>query len=150
MDHAPTHAKGDFVSAERFTELLLKAAAEGKRGTIPREQRQCARLMYRGKVLVTTGEIGLEDMGKVSLLRDVSSRGIGLLNRFKMKRNSSFRIKLPMGDEMVEMLYNVVSCEEVADSLYRIGAELVCVAPQKPLPLDSPAAVRKVRDAMLG
>ena len=149
MERITAGGRREFLSAERFAELLLKAGELAANDHSAHKLRRYGRLMHREKILLAAGQIGLQLAWQESLLRDVSTHGIGLLHRLSMPRHSYFRVKLPRGNEMVEMLYTVTNCVAVSRSLYRVGAEMICIAPHEIITVDD-EAVRKVREAMFG
>jgi hypothetical protein len=108
--------------AQEYAEVVaaLQAATDGK----GHERRTAARMEVQAQVKVTPFRDGEAGKSFTVLTRDLSFRGVGLLQGRQSARGSQFVIHLPRreGEAPLGMMCTVMFCRELADGLFNIGA----------------------------
>ena len=145
--------------AQDLGEILtaLRAAQD----TTAHEQRRSTRLDVQAAVKVLPFEDGRLGESFTCITRDVSFKGVGLIQSRQMARASQFVITLPKrGGESMSILCTVMYCRALADGIYNVGASFVrryeCPAPPPPVsPQPAPARqsvneLDRIRQSILG
>jgi hypothetical protein len=117
---------GDILTALR--------AAQDTKG---HERRNSARMEVQAQVKVVPFEDGVPAEPFTCMTRDVSFKGIGLLQSRQPPRGSQFVVTLPKrGGESMSILCTVMYCRVLADGIYNVGAAF-----QQPYDFNAPPAV---------
>jgi hypothetical protein len=107
--------------AQDYGDIL--AALQSATDTKGHERRTAARMEVQAQVKVMPYRDGKTDKPFTSLTRDLSFKGIGLLQGRQSARGSQFVIELPRRNgESLAMLCTVMFCRELADGVFNIGA----------------------------
>jgi hypothetical protein len=112
------------LRAQDLADILtaLRMAQE----TAGHERRRSTRLDVQAQVKVIPFEDGHLGESFTCMTRDVSFKGLGLLQSTKATRGSQFVITLPRrGGESMLMLCTVMYCRELADGIYNVGASFI-------------------------
>ena len=144
--------------AQDFGEVMAALRSSIKRGG--HERRSSARMEVQGLLTVYPYQGGQLCRPYTCLTRDLSFKGIGLLQSVLLASGSEVVVILPREDApALAMLCTVTNCREVADGMYNVGASFKRVfdfetdarpsapaAPAQPLPtprqpVTSPAAI---------
>jgi hypothetical protein len=92
----------------------------------------------------------------VVLIEDYSPVGVGMTCDVFLERGAQFTMRMsPSTGNANDLLYSVAYCRPVADGRFRVGAEFVCIAGQRPLPVSTPKSeaeisLDRIRAAILG
>jgi hypothetical protein len=126
--------------AQDFGNILatLKAAEETK----GHERRTTTRMDVQAQVKVVPIKDGKPAEPFTCMTRDLSFKGIGLLQSRQSARGSQFVITLPKKDgESASILCMVLYCRVLADGIYNVGAEFL-----RPYDFNAPPTVEFRRD----
>src|SRR5690349_11213074 len=107
--------------AQDFGDILatLKAAEDTK----GHERRGSTRMDVQAQVKVVPFKDGQPSEPFTCMTRDLSFKGIGLLQSKQSPRGSQFVITLPRKDgESMSILCTVMYCRVLADGIYNVGA----------------------------
>ncbi|MDB5296320.1 MAG: hypothetical protein JWO31_2303 [Phycisphaerales bacterium] len=109
------------LSAEQFASVVGSV----ERPSVPHhEKRRAPRVVYRARVQIMLGG-GKQVMTTV---RDISSRGVGLMHGEPLEAGSQFVLQLPRGKQTpAALLCTVAYCRQQHASMFVIGAEFTCV-----------------------
>jgi hypothetical protein len=108
------------LTAETYRSILASLRSD-PRSNKSTEKREAPRVGLRSKITV------VPDGGKSvsTWCRDLSINGIGLVHGRPMKLGSQFVAMLPTrGKDPMPVVYTVVNCRAISDSLFSIGASL--------------------------
>jgi hypothetical protein len=125
---------------------------EGSRGIEPvlqlnssgdRDKRRSLRQSRSGVIAIFPYQEGSVSAPLRATFRDASQHGLGVTLGCPLGPGERFAVRLPRkGGGVLPLLYQVVRCEQIGDSEFRIGAELVSVmregsvaAPQQAQPV---------------
>ena len=144
--------------AQELADVLtaLRAAQEAA----GHERRRSTRLDVQAQVRVIPFEDGLLGKPFTCMTRDVSFKGLGLLQSRQAARGSQFVITLPRrGGAWMSMLCTVMYCRELADGIYNVGASFSRTFDFQAVPLASPPSpsqrecaneLDRIRQSILG
>jgi len=92
------------------------------------EQRRVARMEVQAKVVVAPVVDGRLTGSFTALTRDISFRGMGLLQDLGLNAKQQFVVRLPRGNKLpLLVLCTVMRCIALADGIFAIGAEFTNV-----------------------
>lgn len=143
--------------AQDYAEILaaLKAASETK----GQERRGAARMDVQAQVFVQPLREGKMEKPFTCLTRDLSFKGIGLLQCRRSAQGSLFMVRLPRieSNPPLEMICTVMYCRELAEGLFNVGAEFNSVyerpkpsSPPTSSPKSSESEMNRIRQSILG
>jgi hypothetical protein len=142
--------------AQDYGEILaaLKAATDTK----GHERRTTARMEVQAQVKLLPYCDGTTGKPFTCLTRDLSFKGIGLLQCKQSPRGSQFVIELPRrnAEAPLTLLCTVMYCRELAEGLYNVGASFNAVYdPDAPVTRGSSGAsgvseLDRIRQSILG
>ncbi len=145
--------------AQDYAEIVaaLRQAGEAK----GQERRRSARMEVQAPVQVFPYHDGQLDAAFTSLTRDISFKGIGLLQGRPLARDSQFVIHLPRDgvEAPLKLLCSVMYCRELADGLFNVGASFQSIyKPGSPAASHPPAVaippsteeMDRIRQSILG
>ena len=146
---------GQFMQlvAQDYGEIL--AALQAANDTKGHERRTAARMEVQAQVKVMPFRDGKPGKPFTCLTRDLSFKGIGLLQSKQSPRGSQFVIELPRrdADAPLSLLCMVMFCRELAEGLYNVGASFNEVYdPNAPAKRKSPgeSELDRIRQSILG
>jgi hypothetical protein len=123
-------SSGMQLLAQDYGEILaaLEASTESK----GHERRTAARMEVQAQVKIVPFGDGRPGTPYTCLTRDLSFKGIGLLQGRQSARGSQFILYLPRKEDAapLALVCSVMFCRELADGLFNIGAAFV--APYDP------------------
>ena len=139
--------------AQDYGEILAALqAANDEKG---HERRTAARMEVQAQVKLTPYHEGKAGKSFTCLTRDLSFKGIGLLQGKQSPRGSQFLIELPRrnAEAPLTLLCSVMYCRELAEGLYNVGASFIEVYdPNTPAKRSSPGVseLDRIRQSILG
>jgi hypothetical protein len=164
------------LSTEHFSQILKTLTeSPAPQPTVP-QKRRAPRVEHRSSVVITHcnpnaepaqslrvaqslggshgGAATLQGHSMTVTVRNVSSRGIGILHPRALKTGDQFTLKMSReGGQAVSILCSVARCERIHDTLFAIGAEFTCVLKDTETPLFSASEeneAQRIRASMLG
>lgn len=140
------------LSASDLSQVLdsLKGSGSTLAGL---EQRRVARMEVQAKVVVAPLVDGRLTGSFTALTRDISFRGIGLLQDLGLNPKQQFVVRLPRGNkDALLVLCTVSRCIPLADGIFAIGAEFSSVLARdsaEAMLKSGEAAVDRIRQTVL-
>lgn len=120
------------LTLQTFAEIL-EALRDPKVANSGSEQRQATRFEIQTKVMAAPISGGRVGRAYFALTRDVSNRGIGLLQSLPMKHGDEFLVRLPRTCSRPPFVFvcGVMFAGALADGLTGIGAQFNAIATQE-------------------
>jgi hypothetical protein len=137
------------LSAREFAEIVSSFSEAG--ATLDHEKRRASRVIHTGRVPLIFDHDTYEERREIATVVDLSSRGVGLLHREKLRRGQQFVLQLnrPRGEPAM-MLCSVVHCRQHGKGIFKIGAEFVLLLNAQILqdPVKSAEDIVRIRNSM--
>jgi hypothetical protein len=161
------------LSSEQFTQIINSMKQPSAESGVA-QKRRAARVEHRATVVITYCDFkvspahallvaqgwqaknGAQPSQRPSMtvmVRNLSSRGIGIMHPRKMNAGDQFIIRLSRQDgDPVSLLCSVAHCSRLHDNLFAVGAEFTCILPKAQEPQFSCSEeleAQRIRDSIL-
>lgn len=137
------------LSAQQFAEIVSTFA--GPQAGQDVDKRQASRVIHTCRVPIVFDHNSAEEREEIVTIVDLSSRGVGLLHREKLRRGQQFVLQLnrPKGKPAM-VLCAVAHCRRHGKGIFSVGAEFTCVLNPEVLqdPVQSANDIVRIRDTM--